>query len=297
MAQKLGTHACGMGIHPLEVLHACDLFPELFEYPEIHCNKVSFPSFPPYPDNKFDAAYSIEVLKHLHSPCAFISERFRVTEPGGMVIISVPNVPNMASRISYLLHGFFDRFEPLSCREEDAGRGCGQMMPSGSYIIHGMRKAGFGEVRVESDRLKKSSLVTYFAFYPFLRYSIRRFVSNMKSKNSYLYGVNKRELGMMNRRKVCCSISSILVAKNLLKIAPARYRRPLHYGSGRHIPVKEPPPSPPRESTALAEKASDPKIHLSIFLTGRIPLPIVNPIKESCPLGWLWGKEKQRWQA
>ena len=134
-----------------------------------------------------------------------------------MVIISVPNVLNVASRISYLLHGFFDLFEPLSFRDEDAGKLCGHIMPLGFfYISHGMRKAGFEEVRFESDRLKKSSLALYFALYPFLKYSISRFVSNIKSKNSYLYEVNKTELGMINSKKTCCSRSCILVGEKPL---------------------------------------------------------------------------------
>lgn len=214
MVQKLGSHACGLGIHPAEVLHACDMFPEFFEYPDIRCDEVSFSSSLPYQDNKFDIVYSIEVLEHVHSPYTFIAELFRVIKPGGTVILSVPNVLNVASRVSYLRHGFFDLFEPLSFRDEDAGRLCGHIMPLGFfYISHGLRKAGFEEVCFESDRLKKSSFVLYFVLYPFLKYSISRFISHIKNKNSYLYEVNKTELGMINSRKACCSRSCILVAQ------------------------------------------------------------------------------------
>jgi SAM-dependent methyltransferase len=59
----------------------------------------------PFPDGHFKAVVSTEVIEHLENPWLFLRELYRVTEPGGVVIISTPNMSSIYVRIWYLLTG------------------------------------------------------------------------------------------------------------------------------------------------------------------------------------------------
>jgi SAM-dependent methyltransferase len=61
----------------------------------------------PYPDGTFDRATCLDVLEHLtfeDQPRA-IAELFRVVRPGGELLVSVPNLAHLQSRIHFLLQG------------------------------------------------------------------------------------------------------------------------------------------------------------------------------------------------
>ena len=44
----------------------------------------------PFPDSQFKSVVSTEVIEHLENPWFFLRELYRITEPGGVVIISTP---------------------------------------------------------------------------------------------------------------------------------------------------------------------------------------------------------------
>lgn len=52
-----------------------------------------------FPDNTFDVILSIEVLEHLSDPSNYISEIKRVAKPGAVVVLSLPNITSLISRI------------------------------------------------------------------------------------------------------------------------------------------------------------------------------------------------------
>ena len=59
----------------------------------------------PYPDATFDAVVCIDGIEHIERPFDFIKECRRITRPGGMLIISTPNLTALRSRWRYLLTG------------------------------------------------------------------------------------------------------------------------------------------------------------------------------------------------
>lgn len=59
----------------------------------------------------FDLVVSIETIEHLENPFQFIRELGRVVRPGGIVIITTPNVHGVRSRIKYFFSGLPTLFE------------------------------------------------------------------------------------------------------------------------------------------------------------------------------------------
>ncbi len=66
----------------------------------------------PFPDAHFDLVLSVEGIEHLESPAAFVRELVRVLRPGGQLILSTPNVLNVASRWRFFTRGFHKHFTP-----------------------------------------------------------------------------------------------------------------------------------------------------------------------------------------
>ncbi len=90
----------------------------------------------PFPDNIFDIVHSNHVFEHLENPANAINEAYRVTKPGGIVFIEVPNqldniqffrdrilkrIPIRSRNIRSIHHLFFFSKRTLRKLLEDAG--------------------------------------------------------------------------------------------------------------------------------------------------------------------------------
>jgi ubiquinone/menaquinone biosynthesis C-methylase UbiE len=93
----------------------------------------------PYPDASFDRALCLDVLEHLSFPeqAGAIAELFRVIKPGGELLISVPNLAHLQSRVHFLLQGRLIHTASLAKHPGDR--------PIGEFIDLAQR-AGFREI-------------------------------------------------------------------------------------------------------------------------------------------------------
>ncbi len=64
----------------------------------------------PWGDNTFDLITAWEVFEHLENPHFLINELERVLKPGGKLIVSMPNVFHIISRLVFLKTGDFPRW-------------------------------------------------------------------------------------------------------------------------------------------------------------------------------------------
>ena len=158
-SQLLGEHIrTRLGLQPRDVITASDIFPEYFRYPAVQCEKISSDGRLPYDDASIDIACSLEVVEHVEDQFAFARELHRILKPGGLAIISTPNVLNVNSRWRYLHSGFAVLFDPLLLSSADPVHTSGHIDPvSYYYLAYQLRRAGFASTSVEYDRFKISA--------------------------------------------------------------------------------------------------------------------------------------------
>ncbi|MBI2432601.1 MAG: class I SAM-dependent methyltransferase [Candidatus Hydrogenedentes bacterium] len=63
----------------------------------------------PFEDGSFDAVVSIEGIEHLTRPFDFVRECRRVLRPGGVLILTTPNISSLRSRWRWFLTGFHNK--------------------------------------------------------------------------------------------------------------------------------------------------------------------------------------------
>lgn len=125
---------------------AADINTGQFRAAGVRCAKLDLNRPLPFPDRGFDLVMAVEVLEHLESPRAFLREIFRVLRPGGLAVISTPNITSIPSRVFFLATGCFDLFVPTKRRLEDpldAGAD-GHITPLPGWLVrYDLREGGF----------------------------------------------------------------------------------------------------------------------------------------------------------
>ncbi len=95
-------------------VQACDLYPEIFMLPEMEVRRGDLSGNLPYANAEFQYITCLEGLEHIENPHQAIREFARLLQPGGHLIVSVPNILNIEERLKWLLHGYTSHFKPIS---------------------------------------------------------------------------------------------------------------------------------------------------------------------------------------
>jgi len=137
----------------------CDYTDKLLQIPDQKVDIANLNSDSlPYPDNHFDLVTATEVIEHLENHRQVMREIYRVLKPGGLCILSTPNILNMSSRLRFVWFGFWNLFGPLPVRNSELYTTGGHINPIGYfYIAHSLMDARFDGVVPHIDKAKRSS--------------------------------------------------------------------------------------------------------------------------------------------
>jgi ubiquinone/menaquinone biosynthesis C-methylase UbiE len=123
----------------------------------------------PYEDNFFDGITFTEVIEHLEDHRKILKEVNRILKPGGVLVVSTPNILNMKSRVRFLTFGFYNLFGPLHVKDSDLHHAGGHINPlSYFYLSHSLLDADFEDIRLTIDKKQGTSLFWLSLFYPFI---------------------------------------------------------------------------------------------------------------------------------
>lgn len=115
----------------------------------------------PYTDASFDLVTCTEVIEHLEHHRGALREIGRVLRPGGVCVLTTPNILNLRSRLRYLFFGFFNMFGPLRLGDDRHHSTHGHVNPVGYfYLAHTLHNAGFREISPTIDKVQRGSLIS-----------------------------------------------------------------------------------------------------------------------------------------
>lgn len=147
---------------------ACDYHIERFALPDVNIVQLDLNTHPlPYADNSFDLVTCSEVLEHVENYRAVLREIHRVLKPGGLMVVTTPNVLNMKSRFRNLVYGFANLFGPLPVKNQDRFNTSGHITPIPYfYLAHAMLDCDFHDLQLDADKFQGSSRVLGWLFAP-----------------------------------------------------------------------------------------------------------------------------------
>ena len=150
---------------------ACDYTDQLMKLPGQRVEIANLNSQPlPYAANAFDLLTATEVIEHLEHFRETLREFFRVLEPGGLCVLTTPNILNLNSRLRFLWFGYWNLFGPLPVKHSALYSTGGHINPvSYFYIAHALMDAGFEQVAWTVDKPQRSALPKLLLLYPFIR--------------------------------------------------------------------------------------------------------------------------------
>jgi SAM-dependent methyltransferase len=198
LSAMLGEAFCERGARGLrDQLFACDLFPYEFKYDKISCDRCDFNLPFPYENGFFDAVCSVEVVEHLENYFQFSRELYRILKPGGVAVITTPNILNLNSRLKAFVTGFPILCDPLPLSSDNPQDS--HIHPvSYYYLAYSLKKAGFREIRMHTDKIKRSAKLLACFFYPLVKLLEKVIYRRMRMKNEIIFSENRTILSTIN---------------------------------------------------------------------------------------------------
>lgn len=203
-----------LGLDPKEHVFPCDACPESFEVEELECVRTGAGGRLPFADASLDAAVSLEVIEHVEDQLGFLKEIARVVKPGGLVVVSTPNVLSLTSRVRTLLWGFPELYDPLPLEGADPRVLSGHIHPIAPYFLaHAALRAGLVDPRLHSDRTKRSSAVYALLLAPALLLAQVSHRSRLARKHPEVLDANRRLIAEQSGWRMLTSRTAILSAR------------------------------------------------------------------------------------
>jgi 2-polyprenyl-3-methyl-5-hydroxy-6-metoxy-1,4-benzoquinol methylase len=120
----------------------------------------------PWTESTFDAVFSTEGIEHLENHFSFLREVCRILKPGGLLVLTTPNITALRSRVRFFGSGFFGRdARPLNEASRHPLHHIGlATFPELRYELH---MSGFQLIEVRHTHIKPISYV-YAIYAPWM---------------------------------------------------------------------------------------------------------------------------------
>lgn len=115
---KILDAGCGQGALALRLSEmgfavvCCDSDPSSFKLSGTECRRVDLNENFPFGSGEFECVVYSDVVEHLENPWHLMRETRRILKPGGRVVVAMPNIINVESRLRTLFFGFPPSFKP-----------------------------------------------------------------------------------------------------------------------------------------------------------------------------------------
>jgi SAM-dependent methyltransferase len=163
---------------------ATDVNTSQFRASGVTCLKTDLNRPLPFSEGSFDLVMAVEILEHLESPRGLLREIFRVLRPGGLAVVTTPNITSFPSRVLFLATGWFDLFVPMRRRLQDPldNEADGHISPVPGWLLrYHLREGGF---MIERTRYS-------MAYIPGVPRAVLRFFHGRLSGRVGLYAVRR----------------------------------------------------------------------------------------------------------
>lgn len=193
---------------------AGDIDPSFFKVASIPCISIDLNRSFPVEDGQFDFISCIEGIEHLQDQFQFVRECHRVLRPGGRLVLSTPNILNLASRLKFLFSGFY-ALVPRPINEFSVIPVFDHINPVTYYQLRYMlHTQGFKITAVDTDLIRRSASALYLLKPLIHLYSIR----TMRKEADPQQREANREI-----RRLLCS-PKVLLGRTLVLVAQKKDR-------------------------------------------------------------------------
>jgi 2-polyprenyl-3-methyl-5-hydroxy-6-metoxy-1,4-benzoquinol methylase len=188
---------------------AGDIDPNFFKIASIPCLRLDMNQRFPLDDGQFNFVSCVEGIEHLQDQFHFVRECHRVLKPGGLLVLSTPNILNLASRFKFLLCGFYS-LVPRPINEFSLVPVFDHINPITYYQLrYLLHTQGFSITQVTVDFYRRSSAALYFLKPLVQLYSVR----TMRKETDPQQRKANRHI-----RSILCS-RDILLGRTLIVVA------------------------------------------------------------------------------
>jgi cyclopropane fatty-acyl-phospholipid synthase-like methyltransferase len=165
----------------------------------------------PWPDQSFDAIFSTEGIEHLENHFSFLREMCRVLKPGGILVLTTPNITALRSRVRFFGSGFFGRdSRPLNESSRHPLHHIG--LATFHELRYELHMSGFRLMEVSHTHIKPVSYL-YAIYAPWMWIYTR--MAFRKEKDAAQRARNKEILAAMMSASVLFGECLLLVARKL----------------------------------------------------------------------------------